>query len=353
MSRIVAEDIDAILSQPIPWERLQEKSVLVTGATGMLGQYLVKTLLALRPASSRPRVIALARNETLAKAMFLQYLEDPHLELRTQSVEAPLGVDGKLDYIIHAASPADPRSFADNPVGVINANVRGSENLLSLAVTHQAVFCFISSMEIYGNPHARGGEVLVSEAAPGVLDSLDPRSAYPESKRLAENLCIAYNSQYQVAYRIARLSHTYGPGMRLDDPRVQTYFMSQAMLGRDIVLSSTGDLERTYTYVSDAVSAIFYLLCSKENMTRNIANERARVSIRQLADAVVRNAPTRASRVVIPLTSQPGSPSPQAPVLLDSTAMRSMGWTARVDLATGLARTMQHHLLEPYPGRNH
>jgi dTDP-glucose 4,6-dehydratase len=253
--------------------------------------------------------------------------------------------------VVHAASPADPRAFLDDPVGVIAANVRGTEQLLALAATRQAVFCFLSSMEVYGTPPATGrSEVRVSEATPGVLDSLNLRSAYPESKRLAENLCVAYHAQFGVAYRIARLSHTYGPGMRLDDPRVQTYFMSQAMAGRDIVLASAGNLTRTYTYVSDAVSALFHLLCSAENVTRNIANERAKVSIRELADAVVRNSPTRASAVVVPHAGRPGDPPPPPSVLLDCAALRAMGWRPRIDLDAGLARTMRHHALESGPG---
>jgi UDP-glucuronate decarboxylase len=352
MSRIVDEDVEVILSEPLPWERFAGRSVLVTGATGMLGQYLVRTLLALRPSGGRPRVIALARNEQLARATFSRQLADPRLELRTQDVTAPISMDEELGYVVHAASPANPRAFLDDPVGVIAANVRGTEQLLALAAARQAVFCFISSMEVYGTPPAPGRpEVLVSESTPGVLDSLNQRSAYPESKRLAENLCVAYQAQYGVAYRIARLSHTYGPGMRLDDPRVQTYFMSQAMAGRDIVLASAGNLTRTYTYVSDAVSALFHLLCSSENGARNIADERAKVSIRELAEAVVRNAPTQTSAVVVPQGGRPGDPPPQPSVLLDCAALRAMGWRARVDLDAGLARTMRHHALESGSGR--
>jgi UDP-glucuronate decarboxylase len=345
-SAVVAEDVDRILAETLPWDDFSGATFLVTGATGMVGQYLVRTLLGLGRSKPPVRVIALTRRAARAERMFAGHSQDGALRILLQDVSSPIVLDERPDYVIHAASPANPASFEADPVGVIRANVAGTENVLSAAAESGATVCYLSSSEVYGKPLASSGDSpLLTESSIGALDPLALRSAYPQSKRMAENLCVAYGAQHGIDYRIARLSYTYGPGMDLEDSRVQAYFFRQALRGQDIILQSDGALTRMYTYVSDAISALFYLLAARESLACNIANEAAQVSIHDLAQLVLRQAGATKASVKFADGVRFGNRSP-APVLLDCARMRSLGWQARVDLETGIARTVRHHMLE-------
>lgn len=338
---IVREDVDRLLEQTLPWQALAGRTILVTGATGMIGQYVVRTLSALGRRAERARVIAMTRRGETAGRLFAEELPEGALEILVHDIARPLPPLPDLDYIVHAGSPADPVVFRADPVGVIAANALGSSRLLAAARDRGAVFCLVSSAEVYGQAQALAAEP-IPETAPGVLDSLDLRSAYPESKRLAETLCVAFAHQYGVGYRIARLAHTYGPGMSLQDPRVQAYFMRQALAGDDIVLSSSGEARRSYTYVADAISGLLRLITAPESLTCNIANDEATVSIADLARLVLRHCPgTRAK-----LRFAPGAleaPPAVAPPRLDCSRLRALGWTPCFGLEAGIDRTLRHH----------
>ena len=345
---VVAEDIERILSERIDWPRIAGTTVLVTGATGMIGQYVVRTLAELGREADRPSVVALTRQADRARRIFAEHLEAGRVRLLVQDVSAPIELDERVQYVVHAASPANPVAYRVDPVGVIRANAAGTDNVLRLAVRHGAVVCLLSTMEVYGRPVTTGGGagLLLDEEVAGCVDSLDPRSAYPESKRLAEALCVAYQAQHGVGYRIARLSHTYGPGMDVADSRVQAYFMRQALAGEDIVLQSDGTLRRTYTYVSDAVSALFYLLCASGDLACNVADEAARVSMRELAEMVLTQARSRTASLRIAGSAPTTGTNAGEPVFLYCARLRALGWTPRVDLSAGIARTLRHHRAE-------
>lgn len=348
-SSVVAEDIDRILSEPLRWGDLSGATFLVTGATGMLGQYVVRTLLALGRHGPPIRIIALARRAASADQLFGPLGDGDELTILAQDVASPIVLAERPDYIIHAASPANPNAFQTDPISVIRANVAGTDNVLSLAAASGAMVCFLSSSEVYGAPvrPRAAGRLLLTEDAIGALDPLVLRNGYPQSKRMAENLCVAYAAQHGVRYRIARLSYTYGPGMDLSDSRVQAYFFRQAMVDKDIVLQSDGALRRMYTYVSDAVSALFYLLSAPVSLTCNVANESAQVSIGDLAHLVLRQAGARNASVKFADPLPSGASSSDRSVLVDCARMRSLGWQARVGLDAGVARTLRHHGLAP------
>ncbi len=344
---MVARDVDEVLDLALSWERLSGARVVVTGATGMTGLYVTRILMALSARlGSPPRVVALVQDRSKAERLYGDALGDGSLELVVQDVAAPFAVDGGVDWVVHTASPANPASFRDDPLGVVRANVLGTLHGLDLARSAGAALCLVSTMEVYGAvtslpAHAEG---TVPEAAPGVLDSLDLRSAYPESKRLAETLCVAAHAQHGTEYRIARLSHTYGPGMAPEDARVQAYFLRQALAGEDIVLQSDGTLERTYTYVADAASAILATVLAAGSGTYNVANEDARVSVRGLAETFQRHSPVPGGRVVTEPRTDTAlwSRAPSA-TFLDCSRLRATGWSARVPVEEGVARWIEHH----------
>ena len=209
--------------------------------------------------------------------------------------DVDLGALGPLDAVVHAASPANPASFAADPVGVVEANAFGAARLLDAVRGSGGWFGLVSTMEVYGRVRVDGtDEAVLDESAVGTVDPLDLRSAYPESKRLAETLCVAHAAQHGTRSDIARLSHTYGPGMPLTDSRVQAEFLRLALAGEPITLQSDGSMGRTYTYAADAAAAVVWLLVTARHRTGaeafNVADEDSRTTIRGLAEAVLRAA---------------------------------------------------------------
>ncbi len=339
---VVAEDIRAVLGEPLLWEELNSKTVLVTGATGMVGQSIVATLLALKEHKKvAVNVIGLVRDEERARTVLGN---DESLVLLVQDVAQPLEVSQDIDIIIHAASPASPDKYAEDPVGVMRANLLGSFNTLELARQKNAKYCFVSTMEVYGQVGSENEDVVLGEDDYGRINNLELRSAYPESKRAAETLAISYGAQYGVDYVIARMTHSYGPGMSIHDTRVQADFMKSALQGNDIVLKSDGSLRRTYTYISDVTKAIFYMLLVKsEHAVFNIANEDAKISIRELAETIVSIADNGTKLVFDIDESAVKLWSKTKNTYVDCSRLRELGWQATVSPYDGFKRTMQYH----------
>ncbi|MFT4234763.1 MAG: NAD-dependent epimerase/dehydratase family protein, partial [Microbacterium sp.] len=237
---VMTEDLDEIIARDLPWEKLNGTTVLVTGASGMLPSYTVRSLLALNDARDASiTVIGLVRNEEKARRLLSDIVDRDDFQLLAQDVSAPLTIDGPVDYVVHGASAARPSLHAADPVGTIRANLLGTFGLLDLCVAKQSRgFVFMSSAEVYGSQPA--GTELISETSYGGFDILNPRACYSEGKRAAETICATYQAQYDLTCRIVRFGHIYGPGMAMDDGRVQADFAANVVNGRDIVLNSDG-----------------------------------------------------------------------------------------------------------------
>lgn len=343
MNKVVEDDVKQILSHDLPWESLNGSTVLITGATGMVGYYTVAALLSLpKNKDIKVDVIALVRNKEKAEKLF-SGLDTERLTILSQDVSDHINIENKIDFIIHAASPANPSQFKDDPVGVVRANILGSFNTLELARKHSAKYCFISTMEVYGQIDSEG-DIYVQEDDYGRLNSLEQRSAYPESKRAAENLAVAYGAQYNVDFCIARMTHTYGPGMDINDSRVQAEFMRNGLAGKDIILKTDGSLSRTYTYIADSVSGIFYtILKGSEQRVFNIANEAAKLSIKELAE-IIAKVSDNGSKAVIDIDDEPNKLwSKTKNTYVDCSRLRNLGWKALTPPEEGVARTLEFH----------
>lgn len=347
MSEIIHNDIQEILSNNLPWHHLEDATVLITGATGMVGSYVVNVLLGLREHKRiNVKILALVRNRSKAMNVFAKYQNDIGLEILEQDVTDLVQYENKVDIIIHAASPASPDKFGKDPVGVICANILGSFNMLEFARKNKSKFCFISTMEAYGQLDARSDkeEIYVTEEDYGRINSLELRSAYPESKRAAENLSVAYGAQYGIDYTIARMTHTYGPGMDINDTRVQAEFMRKGLEGHNIVLKTDGSLRRTYTYISDAISGLFYVLLKNDGKrVYNIANENVKLTIKELAQTII-NACNGGSKLVMDIQDTTNNMwSKTKNVYADCSRLRNLGWEALVSVDEGVLRTIRYH----------
>ncbi len=346
MNHIVKEDIEKIMEAGGDlWQAFAGATVLVTGAGGMIPYYLTTTLLALnetRLKGRECRVIALVRNREKAGVKFSEFLERADFELVVQDVTAPLKITAPVDYIIHAASQASPKYYGTDPAGTISPNVVGTFNLLELARAGKCKgFLFVSGGEVYGIVPAE--KVPTKENDYGWLDTVDVRSCYAEGKRAGETMCVAWHHQYGVPAAIARLAHTYGPGLDFNDGRVFADFVRDVVTGHDIELTSDGAAERSFCYVADAVLGLFLVMLKGEKgKAYNVCNDRACVSIAGLADTLVNLFPDKkiAVKFVKAKSRLAYIQSPIKRICLDSSRARALGWNPVVGIKEGFTRTV-------------
>jgi len=219
-------DLKYITEADLPWESFKNKTVLISGASGFLPSYMVETLLYLNETRQYGiRILGLVRNFEKAKERFSHHKENKNLILIAQDVCDKIKIDENIDYIIHAASQATPRVFLNDPVGTIIPNVIGTNNLLNLAAEKKVEgFLFFSTTGVYGFMDEESYPA--KENCFGYLDPMDLASCYIESKRMGENMCVAWMRQYGVPVKIIRPAITYGPGVKLDDGRSFADFIS-------------------------------------------------------------------------------------------------------------------------------
>lgn len=340
---VVVQDVAHILEQPLPWQTLHGATVLVSGAGGFLPAYMVETLAALNARGAGMRVVGLVRNPDKARSR-LGHLAPLGVELLQQDIAAPLRDDlPEADFIVHAASQASPRFYGSDPVGTLEANTTGTQQLLRHARQSECrSFLFFSSGEVYGIPLDASKQL--TETDYGYLDPATVRACYAESKRLGENLCVSWHHQYGVPARIVRPFHTYGPGMDLNDGRVFADFVSDILAKRNITLKSDGLAVRPFCYLRDATLGFFTALLQGESgMAYNVGNPDEEISIKGLAHLLVGLFP----ELGLSVDHQP--PAPAAGGYLQSKVNRStpsiermagLGWKPSTGLADGFTRTV-------------
>jgi len=340
---VIQADLDRILAADLPWERFAGKTVLVAGAAGFIAAYVVETLLRCNETRGLApvRVVALVRREAAARERFAAHLGRADLVFLHQDVCTPLALDGPVDFLIQAAGPGTPRAFGRDPLGTFDANVTGTRNLLELAAGRGAEgFLFLSSGEVYG----LGNDTVIPthEDAFGYLDPAQVRACYGEGKRAGETLCACYAAQRGVPATMARIFHTYGPGMPLGDGRVFTDFVADVLAGRDLVMHSDGAASRAFCYLADAVAGLFTILLKGAPGTAyNVGNDRAELAVRDLARMLVGLDPALGLRVrreerpddtYLPSPIQRGCP--------DLTRLRALGWAPMAGPEEGFRRTL-------------
>lgn len=343
---IVEEDLERILAADLPWNDLDGKVVLVTGAGGFLAAYMVETLLRRNEKAGKTltQVVGLVRSEDKARRRFAHYAGREDLRFVVGDVSAPLTwnsqSDGPLDMIVHAASQASPKFYGTDPVGTLSANVLGTSSLLRLArETGASRFLFFSSGEVYGQ--VSDAQVPTREDDYGYVDPTQVRSCYAESKRMGENLCVSWQHQFGVPAVIVRPFHTYGPGMMLDDGRVYADFVADIVARRDIVMKSAGLAERAFCYLSDATRGFFTILLRGEpGQAYNIGNPGGLTSIADLAETLTGLFPERGLRVRYEAPAGGYLPSPIHRNCPDVTKAAALGWQPETTVPEGFRRTV-------------
>lgn len=349
MNKIVEEDILNILSQNIPWDKMSGCQVLVTGAGGFLGGYLVRTLVMLNinKLLDKPVLItATVREISSGKKQLVDVLNHPYISLIECDLSDPDEDKIKgFNYILHAASLASPKFYGVDPIGTIEPNIIGTSKLLNALdkSSEPRGFLFVSSSEIYGK---QSDSQRLSEKRYGVVDPTLLRSCYAESKRMGEALCIAWAAQRNTPTFIVRPFHIYGPGLKEDDGRVFADFAFNVLKNENLIIKSDGTASRSFCYVSDAISGFFTVLLKGDEATPyNIANPSGELSVSNLAEMLVGLFPHK--NLMVKKESQPDHsymPSQIDRVIPDTKKVSGLGWYPTISPEVGFKRMIESYV---------
>jgi dTDP-glucose 4,6-dehydratase len=302
------------------------KRILVTGGAGFLGSHLCERFL-----GEGHEVLCMDNLVTGDLVNIEALMPNPRFHFIHQDVTEFIHVAGDLDVIMHFASPASPIDYLELPIQTLKVGSLGTHKVLGLAKAKGARILIASTSECYGDPLVHPQ----SEDYWGNVNPVGPRGVYDEAKRFAEAMTMAYHRYHQVETRIVRIFNTYGPRMRLNDGRALPAFMSQGLRGEDVTVFGDGSQTRSFCYVDDLVEGIMRLLWSDENLPVNIGNP-TEISIKEFAERVIELTGSKSKVVYRDLPVD--DPKVRQPDI--TKARKLLGWEPKVDLASGLKRTL-------------
>lgn len=344
---IIRVDLEEIYRKPIDWLVFEDKSVLITGAYGMLASYLTLFFIYLREEKNiHVRLILLVRSKEKLEHLIGDKDKD-YIRVYYDGIIHPLNIEERVDYIIHAASLASPKYYSTCPVDVIEPNAIGTYYLLRLAVEKSVErFLLFSTGDVYGRVENKD---VITEEDYGIMSTLDIHNCYSESKRVAETISYSFYSQYEVPISIARIWHTYAPTMDVwNDPRVFASFVKNLLQRKNIEMYSDGAGYRTFCYITDAVYGFLRILIDGDNgEAYNVCNESQLVTIAELAENAVALRPEYGLKVIrkkrddkekyvenVHLKGNKIYPS--------SDKLRKLGWKPEISIETGFDRVLRY-----------
>ena len=309
--------------------------ILISGAAGFLGSHLCDKLL-----SEGHQVVGMDNFITGNPENLAHLASDQNFSFIRHDVSDFIFVPGKLDAVLHFASPASPNpnsplGYINLPIQTMKAGALGTHNMLGVARAFGARFLLASTSEIYGDPL----EHPQTETYWGHVDPIGTRSVYDEAKRFAEALTMAYHHFHGIDTRIVRIFNTYGPRMHIEDGRVVPNFLQQALLGQSLTVYGDGSQTRSFCYVDDLIDGIVRLLYSDEHMPVNIGNP-DEISILEFAQTINRLVNNNAEVIFENSSRTDGDPQRRRPDI--SRAKAILGWEPNINLEDGISRTIPY-----------
>ena len=342
-NKLYKEDLVYVAGLDLPWKKLKDKSILLSGATGMIGSFLIDVIMYKNLRDNLEcHVYAMGRNEEKARKRFEEYWENKLFDFVQHDVNKSmdcLEID-EINFVLHLASNTHPMAYSTDPIGTITTNIMGVYNMLEFAVNvHADRMAFASSNEIYGEN--RGDVEKFDEKYLGYIDCNTMRAGYPESKRCGEALCQAYIAQKGLDVVIPRLTRSYGPTLLDSDTKALSQFLKKGLAHEDIVLKSAGTQYYSYTYVADAVAGLFtVLLVGEKGEAYNISDEASDIMLKDLAEIIAKESGTK---VVfdVPDAVESAGYSTATKARLDNKKVSELGFKARYDIESGIRRTLK------------
>jgi dTDP-glucose 4,6-dehydratase len=307
---------------------LAKSVAVVTGGAGFLGSHLCDRLIA-----EKLKVICIDNLITGNINNISHLFGNDNFSYIKHDVTNYIHVPGKVDYILHFASPASPIDYLQLPIQTLKVGSLGTHKALGLAKEKKARFLLASTSEVYGDPvvHPQNEEYW------GNVNPIGPRGVYDEAKRFAEALTMAYHRFHNVETRIVRIFNTYGPRMRLDDGRALPAFVGQAMRGEDLTVFGDGSQTRSFCFVDDLIDGIFKLILSDEADPVNIGNPEE-ITIKQFAEEVIKLTGSKSKIIYKELPVD--DPKVRQPDI--SKAIKILGWTPKINREEGLKITIEY-----------
>lgn len=337
-----SREIELCANINIDWTKLDNKIVMITGATGLVGKFLIQVLLYRNQQNNiHTKIVAVGRNKAKFLARFAEFENNPDLVFYEHDVQKPCDYIGRLDIIIHMASNTHPRLYATDPIGTEMTNIFGTYNLLQKASENEGCrFVFTSSGDVYGDN--RSDKEYLSEEDCGYIDCNTLRAGYIEGKRASEALCNAFKEAKGVDFVIARLCRIYGPTMQIDDSKAISQFIKKAANGENIVLKSKGNQTFSYLYIYDVVSALLTITAHGDNChAYNISDNNQVISLANLATLIAEISHTYVIFDILDSIEAKGASTFQN-VKLSSDKINNLGWHNQVDIKDGLENTITY-----------
>ena len=307
---------------------MPNKRVLITGAAGFLGSHLCDRFIA-----EDFEVLAMDNLITGDLKNIEHLFQLPNFNFYEHDVSNFVHVSGKLDYILHFASPASPIDYLKIPIQTLKVGSLGTHHLLGLAKDKKARILVASTSEVYGDPHVHPQ----TEEYWGNVNPVGPRGVYDEAKRFQEAITMAYHTYHKVETRIIRIFNTYGPRMRLNDGRVLPAFIGQALRGEDLTIFGDGSQTRSFCYVNDLIDGIYKLLMSDYSSPVNIGNP-DEITIKDFAEEIIKLTGTNQKIVFKPLPKD--DPTQRQPDI--TLARKLLDWEPNISRAEGLKITYEY-----------